>query len=449
MNQAQKTLTRLPPHSEDAERSLLGAILLEGDVLIDVMPFLVAEDFYATSHQKIYGACTRVYQDKGRVDGVLIKDELTRSGDLEKVGGEAYLAQLAALVPSAAGGQDYARIVSEKAVARNLLHVCTNIQAATYEGSLPGHALLDWAENQVFSLGRGAAKEETVGIQSVLTEAFEEIQQLIEGGGSLSGLRTGFIALDEMTAGLGKGDLVIVAGRPSMGKTTFCNCIVDHVGVRERQPVIYFSLEVNRTHLVRNMLCSRARIELQRVRRGELTADDTKKLTTAANELMEAPIFIDDSTMTNVLQVRAKARRIKQAHGLGLVVIDYIQLMETARAENRQQEIAQMSRQLKAMARELEVPVIAISQLNRSVDTRPDRRPRMSDLRESGALEQDADLIAMLYRESEHNPTPDNRNKAEVIIAKQRNGPTGSLTLLFFGHILRFETPDPGADDRF
>jgi replicative DNA helicase len=185
------------------------------------------------------------------------------------------------------------------------------------------------------------------------------------------------------------------------------------------------------------------------VRRGELTAEDTKKLTTAANELMEAPIFIDDSTMTSILQVRAKARRIKQAHGLGLVVIDYIQLMETQRAENRQQEIAHMSRQLKAMARELEVPVIAISQLNRSVDTRPDRRPRMSDLRESGALEQDADLIVMLYRESEHNPTPDNRNKAEAIIAKQRNGPTGSLSLLFFGHILRFETPDPGSDDRF
>jgi replicative DNA helicase len=449
VDQVQQSFTHLPPQSEEAERSLLGAILVEGDVLVEVMPLVEAADFYTTGHQKIFEACVRVYQDKGRLDGVLILDALTRAGDLEKIGGEAYLAQLAAQVPSAAGAGDYARIVSERAVARNLLHVCTNIQSAAYEGTMPGHELLDWAENQVFGLSRGAAKEETVGIQAVLNEAFEEIQQLIEGGGVLSGLHTGFLSIDEMTAGLGKGDLVIVAGRPSMGKTTFSNCLVDHVGVREREPVIYFSLEVNRTHLVRNMLCARARVDLQRVRRGNLTSEDTKKLTSAANELMQAPIFIDDSTQTSVLQIRAKSRRIKQAHGLGLVVIDYIQLMETARAENRQQEIAQMSRALKAMARELEVPVLAISQLNRSVDSRPDRRPRMSDLRESGALEQDADLILMLYRECEHNPTAENRNQAEVIIAKQRNGPTGSLPLLFFGHILRFETPDPGADDRF
>jgi replicative DNA helicase len=442
MDSAQRSFTRLPPHSEDAERSLLGAILLEGDVLTAVLPLVKAEDFYATAHQKIFEACAHLYHEGGRrIDPVLIKAELERRGDLVKIGGEAYLAQLAAQVPSAAGAADYARIVSEKAVTRNLIHVCTSIQSAAYEGSQPGHELLDWAEAQVFALSRGAADTETVSIQAVLNETFDEIQQLIDTGGAMTGLTTGYVQLDQMTAGLGKGDLVIVAGRPSMGKTTFCNCIVDHVGVKEKKAVVYFSLEVGRQHLVRNMLCSRARVELQRVRRGDLANEDIQKLTEAADHLMEAPIFIDDSSATTVIQMRAKARRIKQRSGLSLVVVDYLQLMETGSAENRQQEIAQISRSLKGMARELEVPVIAISQLNRGVDSRENRVPRMSDLRESGALEQDADLILFLYRESQYNPTPENQREADVIIAKQRNGPTGRVPLHFFGHILRFETP--------
>jgi replicative DNA helicase len=441
MDPAQKSLTRLPPHSDDAERSLLGAILLEGDVLTDVLPLLKPEDFYATAHQKIFEACARVFHQNSRIDTVLIKAELERRGDLQKVGGEAYLAQLAAHVPSAAGAQDYARIVSQKAVTRNLIHVCTQIQSAAYEGGQPGHELLDWAEAQVFALSRGAAETDTVSIQTVLNETFDEIQRLIDSGGAMTGLPTGFLQLDQLTAGLGKGDLIIVAGRPSMGKTTFCNCIVDHVAVKERQPVIYFSLEVSRQHLVRNMLCSRARVELQRVRRGDLANEDIQRLTEAADQLMEAPIFIDDSSASTVIQMRAKARRMRQRHGLALVVVDYVQLVETNALENRQQEIAQMSRGLKAMARELEVPVIAISQLNRSVDSRENRIPRMSDLRESGALEQDADLILFLYRESQYNPTPENQREAQVIVAKQRNGPTDRIPLHFFGNILRFENP--------
>ncbi|MGH7162242.1 MAG: replicative DNA helicase, partial [Planctomycetota bacterium] len=296
-------------------------------------------------------------------------------------------------------------------------------------------------EGQIFALSRGAADASTVGIRDVLNETFADIERLMASGGALTGLATGFTAVDEMTAGLQAGDLVIVAGRPSMGKTTFTNCIVDHVAVRERKPVVVFSLEVNRKHLVRNMLCARARVELQRVRRGAIDNDEAEKLTRAAGELMESPIFVDDGSTTSVLQIRAKSRRLKQKHGLGLVVVDYLQLMETGKAENRQQEIAQISRALKAMARELDVPVIAISQLNRSVDSREDRKPRMSDLRESGALEQDADLILFLYRESQYKPTDDNQNLSEVIVAKQRNGPTGSVTLHFFGHILRFENP--------
>jgi len=450
MEPASKSFARLPPHSTDAERSLLGAILLDGDVLTTVMPLASAEDFYTTAHQKIFAACARLFHQGKRVDAVLIKDELDRSGDLERIGGETYLAQLVEDVPSSAGAEEYARIVSEKAVTRNLIHVCTNIQASAYEGGVPGHELLDSAEEQVFALGRGAADQETVEIQTVLNETFDEIQQLIDGGGGLTGVATGYHRFDDMTTGLGFGDLVIVAGRPSMGKTTFANCVVDHVGVVERKPVVYFSLEVNRKHLVRNMLCSRARVELQRVRSGHLTNDDIEALTRAAGELMEAPIFIDDTTGATAMSIRAKARRIRQRQGeLGLVVVDYLQLMETGRGENRQQEVAQISRSLKSMARELECPVVAMSQLNRSVDSREDRRPRMSDLRESGALEQDADLICFLYREFQYNPTDENRNQAEVIISKQRNGPTGRIELHFFGEILRFENPAFGMDAEF
>jgi replicative DNA helicase len=450
VDQLQKSFTRLPPHSDDAEKSLLGAILLEGDVLTNVISLVSADDFYSTGHQKIYEACTQLFHDGKRVDAVLIKNELKRAGDLEKVGGETFLAQLVAMVPSAAGAEEYARIVSEKAVTRNLIHVCTSIQSSAYEETAAGHDLLDWAEGQIFALGRGAAEQETIRIQSVINEAFDEIQQFIEGGGATTGLSTGFLDLDEILAGMASGDLIIVAGRPSMGKTTFSNCIVDHVGVKERKPVVYFSIEVDRRHLVRNMLCRRARVELHRVRRGLIDREEIKRLTDAANELMDAPIFIDDSSMVTPIQIRAKARRIKQKHGLGMIVVDYIQLMETGRADNRQQEIAQISRQLKAMARELEVPVIAISQLNRGVESRgrEDRRPRMADLRESGSLEQDADVILFLYRECMYNDQADPTH-AEVIIGKQRNGPTGKVGMRFFGDTLRFENEAQNFDESF
>ncbi len=449
MDSVQKSFTRLPPHSEDAEQSLLGAVLLDGDVLTDVMGLLVAEDFYATSHQKIYTACTRLFNDGRRVDAIMIKDELARTSDLERIGGEEYLTRLVALVPSAAGAEDYARIVSEKAVRRSLIHACTGIQSAAYEGGSPGPQLLDFAESEILAIGRGAAEQETVGIQTVLNETFDEIQALIDGGAA-TGLATGFFEFDEITAGLGKGDLILVAGRPSMGKTTFSNCIVDQVGAVERKPVLYFSIEVNRRHLVRNMLCARSRIPLQKVRRGNLDNTEIEKLTQAADELMEAPIYIDDSAGQTAMGMRAKARRLRQKLGeIGLVVIDYLQLMETGRAENRQQEIAQISRSLKGMARELECPVIAISQLNRAVDTREDRVPRMSDLRESGALEQDADLICFLYREFQYKPSEENKHKAEVIISKQRNGPTGRVSLHFQGDILRFDNVSFQTEEGF
>ena len=448
MEQAKEIIQRLPPHNLEAERALLGAILIEGDLLTEIMPLVKPEDFYATAHQRIFEACIELFDDGKRVDALLIQEQLSRRGELERVGGEPYLAQLAGMVPSAAGAEDYARIVSDKAVTRNLIHVCTSIQTSAYGGTTAGEELLDWAENEIFALSRGAADADTVNIAPIINEAFEEIQALIDNGGALSGLSTGFLDLDEKTSGFGPGDLVIIAGRPSMGKTTFSNCIVDHVAVVERKPVAYFSLEVSSRHLVRNMLCSRARVQVQRVLRGLIDQQETQQLTDAASELMVGKIFIDDSTASNIIQVRAKARRVKQRHGLGLAVVDYLQLMETGRAENRQQEIAQISRGLKAMARELEIPVIAISQLNRSVDTREDRRPRMSDLRESGALEQDADLILFLYRESQYKPDAD-PTEAELIIAKQRNGPTGNIPLRFFGDEMRFANYSYGGEEGF
>ncbi|NJN14159.1 MAG: replicative DNA helicase [Planctomycetes bacterium] len=382
--QSRKPFERTPPHSEDAEKSLLGALLLDGDLLHEVMLLVQPEDFYGTAHQRIFEACVTLARVGSRIDATLVREQLVRTGDLEKVGGEDYLAQLVLHVPSAVGASEYARIVSERAVRRSLLRVCTEIQESAYEGSLPGDQLLDRAEDQVFGLSRGAAGQETVGIHSVLMETFDEINRLIESGGGMQGLPTGYFRIDQKTSGLHGGSLIIVAGRPSMGKTTFSNCLVDHIAVVERKPVVYFSLEVSRQHLVRNMLCARARVDLQRVRNGEIEGEDHDKLTRAAGELMEAPIFIDDTSGASAMQIRAKARRVKQKHGLSLVVVDYLQLMSTGRGENRQQEISELSRSLKGMARELDVPVIAISQLNRSVDSREDRRPRMSDLRESG-----------------------------------------------------------------
>ncbi len=449
MIEARKPVPRTPPHSEDAEKSLLGAVLLEGDLLHEVLLLVQPDDFYSVAHQRIFDACVQLAKCASRVDATLVREQLLRSGDLEKVGGEDYLGRLVMHVPSAAGAAEYARIVSERAVRRNLVQVCAQIQETAYEGSVPGDRLLDMAEDQVFALSRGAAGAETVGIHSVLMETFDEINRLIEAGGAMTGLPTGYFKLDRMTSGLHGGSLVIIAGRPSMGKTTFCNCVVDQVAVVEKKPVLYFSLEVSRQHLVRNMLCARARVDLQRVRTGDIEGEDHDKLTRAAGELMEAPVYIDDTSGANVIQIRAKARRMKQKHGLSLVVVDYLQLMQTGRGENRQQEIAELSRGLKGMARELDVPVIAISQLNRSVDSREDRRPRMSDLRESGALEQDADLILLMYRESQYKETDENKTLADVIVAKQRDGPTGAVRLNFFGPILRFENPAFAEDDGF
>ncbi|MFQ5843969.1 MAG: replicative DNA helicase [Planctomycetota bacterium] len=446
----QEALTKLPPQAPDAEKSLLGAILLDGDVLTAVMPLVSASDFYVTAHERIYEAMVKLFQQGSRVDATLVKEQLRRHEELERVGGEDYLVELVETVPSAAGAEDYGRLVREKAIARSLIHVCTEVQTAAYEGTPPGDELLDFAENRIFGLSSVAAAMGLARMRDVLNDAFADIERLQSSGGALTGLATGFLELDDVTAGLQAGDLILVAGRPSMGKTTFANCVALNAAISGHVPVAIFSLEVGRRQIVRNLLCSRARVDATKVRRGRLDDTEWDALTRAASDLMEAPIFIDDSSQANPLQLRAKARRIKQKHGLGLLVVDYIQLLESPAAENRNQEMTQISRALKATARELDIPVIAVSQLSRAVDQREDRRPRMSDLRESGALEQDADVILFLYRREYYQPREDkHRNLADLIVAKQRNGPTRDVSLAFFGQYLRFENRTRSEEEPF
>ncbi len=437
---APEIFTKIPPQAPDAEKSLLGALLLDGDVLSVVIPLVNASDFYVPAHQVIFEALVNLFQGGSRIDAVLVKEELRRNQALDNVGGDAYLVELVQMVPSAAGAEDYARLVREKSLARSLVHLCTEIQVAAYEGGMPGDDLLDFAENRIFGLSTVAADMGLARMRDVLNEAVREIALLQQQKGALTGCSTGYLKLDELTAGLQAGELIIVAGRPSMGKTTFANCIARNVSLNEGETVANFSMEVSARQVVTNLLCSEAKVDAQHLRRGLLEPEEDARLVEAHTKLQEAPIFIDDSSQTNVVQLRAKARRIKQKYGLGLIIVDYVQLLEAGSAENRQQEMSQISRALKATARELEVPVIAVSQLNRAVDQREDRRPRMSDLRESGALEQDADLILFLYRDEYYHPEKEqSRNLAELIIAKQRNGPTGKVDLRFSGQYLRFD----------
>ncbi|MFB3065988.1 MAG: replicative DNA helicase [Planctomycetota bacterium] len=442
---APEIFTKVPPQAPDAEKSVLGAILLKGDVLLEVAPLISASDFYDLTNQRIYEALLGLFQSGSRVDPVLIREELARRGELEKVGGVEYLTHLAEMVPSAAGAEHYARLVRKKSLARSLINLCTEIQGLAYEGGLHGEELLDLAENRIFSLSKIAADLGLARMRDILNEALSDIAATQASKGALTGLATGFLRLDELTAGLHGGELIIVAGRPAMGKTTFANCIAKNVALHQNKTVAIFSMEVNAKQVVTNLLCSEAKVDALALRRGLLEAEQEAQLANAASRLEQTPIYIDDFSNTNVLQLRAKARRIKQKYGLGLLIVDYVQLLETVSMDNRQQEMAQISRGLKATARELDVPLIAVSQLNRAVDQREDRRPRMSDLRESGALEQDADLILFIYRDEYYHPEKEqSRNLAEVIIAKQRNGPTGKVDLRFSGQYLRFDNYQHG-----
>jgi replicative DNA helicase len=435
-------IDKLPPQSVEAEMAVLGSMLLDRDATCIAIETLDAASFYKDAHKKIYSAIIKLFDDNKAVDLVTVVEELKKTNALDDVGGPAYLANIASSVPTSANISHYAKIVKEKHILRNLINAATQIVSECYGTSQDADGLVDKAEKIIFDIAsKKVDSRSSIPLRDVIRNSIETIDNLYQRKENITGLATGYRDIDMKTAGLQRSDLIVVAGRPSMGKSALATCIVEHVGVVEKKPVAFFSLEMSKEQLVQRMLCSHARVDAHKVRTGFLSQADWPRLVTAAGKLSEAPIFIDDSPGITVMELRAKARRLKAKHDIQMVVLDYLQLMQgsSSKSDNRQQEISDISRSLKALARELDVPVIAISQLSRAVEQRSDHRPQLSDLRESGAIEQDADLVVLLLREEYYNPTEENKGIAEVIIAKQRNGPVGSLNLTFVGEYMRFE----------
>ena len=430
------------PRNVEAERAVLGALLLDSQSVGDISQVLKPEDFYLPAHQRIFEAIITSNDKKSHTDPIAIEEELSRRGQLDEVGGRDALLDIAAVVLSAAGVSYHAEIVREKAIQRRLLEICLDVSRLAYENAKDTKELLDEAERRIFEIARLGVQSEVLSISTIMQDTFERIDRLRERAGRLTGVATRFDDLDDLTAGMQPGELVILAARPSMGKTSFAlNLIERAASGSPGTPTAFFSLEMSSQQIIQNMLCGKAGIDSLALRRGRVTTDEYKRLQEEAARLYEAPIFVDDTPGLTVTALRAKARRLKQKQDIGMVVVDYLQLMSSGvREESRQQEIATISRSLKALARELRVPVVALAQLNRDVEARDDHRPRMSDLRESGAIEQDADVIMLLHREEYYKPTEENRGLAEIIIAKQRNGPTGEVKLMFFKQFMRFES---------
>lgn len=432
-------IDKVPPQNLEAEQSVLGSMLIDREAIIKVADTLRPEDFYRDAHRVIYEAIIDLFEKSEAVDIVTLCDALQQRGKLEEVGGASYVASLANIVPTAANCEHYARIVEEKSLLRQLIDAATRIVARGYEAAEEVEELLDEAERLIFNISQRRSGQGYIPIKQVLVETFERIEYLYSRKGSVTGVPTGFTDLDNLTSGLHPSDLVVLAARPSQGKTTMSLCIARHAAVQHGIPVALFSLEMSRDQLAQRMLCAEAGVNSQRLRTGYLADEDWPRLSHALGRLSEAPIFIDDTPNISVLELRARARRMKAEHDLGLLVVDYLQLMRTrGRLENRQQEISEISRSLKALARELKIPVLALSQLSRAVEQRQDQRPVLSDLRESGAIEQDADVVIFIY----FNPKAENKNLAEVIVAKQRNGPTDSIHLLFLKEYGRFANLD-------
>lgn len=423
--------------------SVLGAMLFDESALARSLELLKPFYFYDDPHQKIFQAAQTLFEKNQAVDIVTVAEELRKTKQLDAVGGASYLTQLTASVPTAVNVEHYAQIVKEKALLRRLISTATQILQQSYASESEVSSLVDSAEQMIFEISQHQFEGKITPFKDVIRTSIETIDQLYQRKEHVTGLATGFKEFDIRTAGLQFSDLIVIAGRPSMGKSAFVSSICEHIAVELKKPIAFFSLEMSKEQLVQRMLCSHARVDAQKVRTGYLSHQDWPKLTAAAGKLSEAPIFIDDSPTLTALELRAKARRLKGQHGIELVVVDYLQLMQGfARFENRQQEISDISRSLKALARELRVPVIAVSQLSRAVESRTGNRPQLSDLRESGAIEQDADVVVFLFREEYYHPSDENRNKAEAIIAKQRNGPTGSIELVFLKEWTRFDNPE-------
>ncbi len=433
---------RVPPQDVEAEQAVLGSVFIDNSALLRVVELLRPEDFFRKSHSIIYQAMLDLFQENQPQDLLSVRNRLDSKGLLDAAGGTAYLAELTEVVPIAANVEHYAQIVKDKAVLRRLIEKASEIATICYEESLGIDETLEAAEAAIFELSDAKIKRSFDPVRDILVDSIKRVEELYNKKQLITGIPTGFPELDNLTAGLQPSDLIIIAGRPSMGKTALALNIAQHAAIREKIPVAIFSLEMSKEQLVMRMLCSEARVDAHRVRTGFLSKSDWPKLHEAAGRVAEAEIYIDDTPAQSVMEMRAKARRLKSANPwLGLIMIDYLQLMRgRGGAERREQEISEISRALKAMAKELDVPVVALSQLNRKVEERTDKRPQMSDLRESGAIEQDADVIAFIYRDEVYNKREDNPRKgiAEIILAKQRNGPTGVVKLAFVGKYSTF-----------
>jgi len=442
-------LEKVPPQNIEAEQAVLGAILLQNSALNKALEHLIPTDFYRTAHQKIFSTMISMNETGEAIDLVTLRNTLLRKECLDTVGGSAYLSQLTDVVPTAANIGHYIKIVKEKSVTRRLINVSTEIVREGFNETRDVDQLLEFAEKRIFEIAGEKVRQGFVDIRSILKDSFEVIENLYEKQELVTGVPTGFTDLDSRTAGFQPSDLIIVAGRPAMGKTSFCLNIAQHVGVKTGQPVAIFSLEMSKEQLVIRMLCAEAKVDAHRLRTGQLKRSDWPRLTTAAGELSEAPIFIDDTPAISILEMRAKSRRLMMEKGLSLIIVDYLQLMRGhAGSERREQEISEISRSLKALAKELHVPVVALSQLNRGVESRNDKRPMLADLRESGAIEQDADVILFVYRDEVYRESEENLGKAEIIIGKQRNGPTGTVNLHFEKRYTLFQNFSPRDQER-
>jgi len=439
---------KIPPQNIDAEKSLLGAVLIDEETLADISEHVTIRDFYEKRHSIIYGGMMRLYEKHSPVDLLTLTDELKRKKELDTIGGSAYLTELTNYVPTSAHAEAYAELVAQKAVRRRLIKASSEIAEFGYNEESTTQELLEKAESELFSVSDQSLKQDLTSIESILTDSFDRMEELHRNKGSLRGVKTGYRDLDNMTAGLQRSDLIILAARPAMGKTTLVTNLAYNVATIAKQSVIFFSLEMSKEQLVDRMLADASGVDAWNIRTGNLSDDDFGKLSEAMGELAEAPIFIDDTPGLSVLEMRTKARRANHEHPLGLIIIDYLQLMQGSGSSqgNRVQEVSEISRGLKLIARELNVPVIALSQLSRSVESRSPQIPQLADLRESGSIEQDADIVMFIYREAYYNPETERENITDLIIAKHRNGPTGKVELYFHPERLRFMSLDKRHD---
>lgn len=436
---------KVPPQNLDAEKSLIGAVLIDDDVLADASEHVNEKDFYDKRHSMIFGAMLRLYERHKPVDLLTLTEELKKKKQLETVGGSSYLSELTNYVPTAAHAEAYAELVAQKAVRRRLIKASGDISELGYDEETTTQELLEKAEAELFSVSDQSLKQDLTSLESILTESFDRMEELHRNKGQLRGVRTGYRDLDNMTAGLQRSDLIILAARPAMGKTTLVTNLAYNVATVAKQPVLFFSLEMSKEQLVDRMLADASGVDAWNIRTGNLSDDDFGKLSEAMGEMAEAPVYIDDTPGLTVLEMRTKARRAAHEQPLGLIIVDYLQLMQGSNSRNdgnRVQEVSEISRGLKLIARELNVPVIALSQLSRSVESRSPQVPQLADLRESGSIEQDADIVMFIYREAYYNPETERENITDLILAKHRNGPTGKVELYFHPERLRFMSLD-------